>query len=95
VRALLTGLLLSTLLHVWIAHVTVWEVIGSKLQFLAWPGMAAAALLQNALPDSLTVAYDPMPHPAVMWAALVVNFVAWTALLWALAAAIGKRREKR
>lgn len=91
---MLTGLLLSTLLHVWIAHVTVWEVIGSKLQFLAWPGMAAGALLQNALPDSLTVAYDPMPHPAVMWAALVVNFVAWTALLWALAAAIGKRRER-
>ena len=98
-RTALIGLLLSTLLHVWITYVTAWEVINSKLQFLVWPGLAAAMLLQAALPEAITVQHDPLPHPAVLWTALLVNFVAWAALFWLLTVAskiwLGRRTEAR
>lgn len=93
-RTLLIGLLLATLLHGWIAHATVWEVINSNLQFLVWPGLAAVLALQNLLPQTLTVQYDPLPHPIVMWAALLVNFVAWAALFCAVVAGIKAWRRR-
>jgi hypothetical protein len=96
-RTALIALLLSTLIQVWITYATAWEVINSKLQFLAWPGLAAAMLLQAVLPESITVQHDPLPHPAVLWTALVANFVAWAALFWLVMTAsktwLRRRRE--
>ena len=73
-------MLLSTVLHVWITYATLWEVMNSKLQFLLWPGLAATMLLQSVLPASVTLQRDPLPHPAVLWAALGVNVLVWAAI---------------
>jgi hypothetical protein len=94
IRISLIALLLSTLTHVGIIHATAWEVINSKLQFLVWPGLATVMLLQDALPESIIARHDPLPHPAILWAALLVNFVAWAALFCLLIAA-GRRWAKR
>jgi hypothetical protein len=81
-------LLLSTLLHVWIAHATVWEVMNSKLQFLLWPGLATTMLVQSVLPASVTLQRDPLPHPVVLWAALAINVLVWAAIFAGAAALV-------
>ena len=75
----------------WIAHETLWEVMNSKLQFLLWPGVGAATLVQSVLPASVTLQRDPVPHPAVLWAALAVNVLVW-ALIFAGAVRLCVRR---
>ena len=64
----------------WVAYETLWEVMNSKLQFLLWPGVGAAMLVQSVLPASVTLQRDPVPHPALLWAALAVNVLVWAAI---------------
>lgn len=80
--------LLSGLLHVWISSVTVWEIIHSNFQFLVWPGLAALALMQSLMPETIGVQYDPLPPPYIMWAALAVNILVWTGLFWGVLAGL-------
>jgi hypothetical protein len=86
---------LSAALHLWIAHVTVWEVLNSNLQFVVWPGVLAAAAIQAVLPASITVHNDPLPPSFVMVSGFALNFVAWAALFFGIGAAFTKVMRSR
>jgi hypothetical protein len=81
---------MSAVLHLWIARVTVWEVLNSNLQFVVWPGVFAAAAIQAVLPASITVHNDPLPPSFVMVAGYAFNFVAWAALFFGIGVAFSK-----
>lgn len=92
---LVIAVCLSAVLHLWIARVTVWELLNSGLQFVVWPGLLAASVTQAVLPDSVTVQQDPLPHSFAMGAGLVFNVVVWAGFFFGIGAIVSKVMRRR
>jgi len=81
-------------------HILFWaaspKVLGSAIEFFFWPALLSAVALNSVLPNSIAVQYDPLPHPAVWWVAVPINFVFWAGLAYGIIVAlkIGIQRRK-
>ena len=94
-RTLIVGVGISGTLHIlfWAASP---KVLGSAIEFFFWPALLAAVALNSILPSSIAVQYDPLPHPAVWWVAVPINFIFWASLIYCVIVAlkIGIQRKK-
>jgi hypothetical protein len=67
----------------------------SNLQFLIWPGIAAGIALHSLVPEFITVQYDPLPHPLVLWGAWLINILVWLCLFGGSLAFLRSRVKKQ